>query len=163
MAEKAAIVSGLQIKQNAQFNMIDFYHSLKAWFELNRYNLMESDYEEKTINAKKNLTIRWTGTKEIDDYTKFEIGVTISLGNYEIINTEKEKLASGSLKIKFSSKMVTDYEDKWSNRPFMKFMRDVADKYFSTEKSEIYKKELKNDTYDIYHKAKSFLNLQKFR
>ena len=154
MAEKVAIVSGLQISQNAEFNMIDFYHSLKAWFELNRYNLVESEFDEKTVNSKKNLTIKWTGTKEIDDYTQFEIGITISLGNYEIISTEKEKLASGSLKIKFSSKMVTDYEDKWSNKPFMKFMR---------EKSETYKKELKNDTYDIYNKAKSFLNLQKFR
>jgi hypothetical protein len=163
MAEKVAIIPGLVIKQNAQFNMIDFYHSLKAWFELNRYNLVETQYEEKTVNAKKNLSIKWTGTKEIDDYTQFELGVGISLGNYEIISTEKEKLASGALKIKFSSKMVTDYEDKWSNKPFMKFMRDVADKYFSTEKSEVYKKELKNDTYDIYNKAKSFLNLQKFR
>jgi hypothetical protein len=163
MAEKVAIIPGLVIKQNAQFNMIDFYHSLKAWFELNRYNLVETQYEEKTVNAKKNLSIKWTGTKEIDDYTQFEVGVGISLGNYEIISTEKEKLASGALKIKFSSKMVTDYEDKWSNKPFMKFMRDVADKYFSTEKSEVYKKELKNDTYDIYNKAKSFLNLQKFR
>ena len=163
MAEKVAIIPGLVIKQNAQFNMIDFYHSLKAWFELNRYNLVETQYEEKTVNAKKNLSIKWTGTKEIDDYTQFEVGVGISLGNYEIISTEKEKLASGALKIKFSSKMVTDYEDKWSNKPFMKFMRDVADKYFSTEKSEVYKKELKNDTYGIYNKAKSFLNLQKFR
>ena len=163
MAEKVGIVSGLQIKQNAQFNMIDFYHSLKAWFEINRYNLMESEYEEKTINAKKNLTIRWVGTKEIDDYTQFEIGIGISLSDYEIVQTEKEKLTSGTLKIKFSSKMVSDYEDKWSNKPFMKFLRDVVDKYFSTEKSEIYKKELKNDTYDLYNKAKSFLNLQKFR
>ncbi len=163
MAEKISVVSGLTIKQNAQFNMIDLYHSLKAWFELNRYSLLESEYEEKQAGTKKNLTIKWAATKEIDDYSQFEIKVSISLGNYEIVNTEKEKLTSGALKVKFDAMLVTDYEDNWSNKPFLKFMRDVADKYFTTEKSTIYKKELKNDTYDLYNKAKSFLNLQKFR
>jgi len=163
MAEKEAIVPKLEIKQNTQFNMIDFYHSLKSWFELNRYTLTENEYEEKTANGKKNLKIKWGGTKEIDDYTQFDIGVELSLGNYEIIETEKEKLTSGAFKLKIGAKMVSDYEDKWSNKPFMKFMRDISDKYFTTEKRENYKKELTNDTYDLFNKAKSFLNLQKFR
>jgi hypothetical protein len=163
MAEKDMIVKGISIKYNSPFNMIDLYNSLKSWFDINRYTFYETSYDEKATGDKKSLTIRWVGTKELDDYTQVELKAEIELNDYEIIKAESEKLTKGKLKLKFTSLMVTDYEEKWDKNPLSKFFKAISDKYFEANKFSIYKKEIKNDTYDIYNKTKSFLNLQKFR
>ena len=163
MAEKDMIVRGISIKYNAPFNMIDLYNSLKSWFEINKYTFYEISYDEKATGDNKLMNIKWAGTKELDDYTQIELKVEIDLKNYEIIEGKSEKLTKGNLNLKFKSFMITDYEEKWSKKPFMKLLRAISDKYFMVNKFSIYKKEIKNDTYDVYNKTKSFLNLQKFR
>ena len=163
MAEKDMIVKGISIKYDSPFNMMDLYNSLKSWFDINRYVFYETTYNEKATGDKKSLMIGWMGTKELDDYTKIELKAEIQLDNYEIIKTESEKLTKGQLNLKFKSMMVTDYEEKWDKKPLLKFFKAISDKYFMTNKFSIYKKEIKDDTYDIYNKTKSFLNLQKFR
>ena len=99
----------------------------------------------------------------MDDYTKIEIKAEIDLKDYEIIEGKSEKLTNGKLNLKFKSMMVTDYEERWDKKPFLKLLRAISDKYFMANKFSVYKKEIKNDTYDVYNKTKSFLNLQKFR
>ena len=163
MAEKDMIVKGISVKYNAPFNMIDLYNSLKSWFDINRYTFYETSYDEKATGDKKSVNIQWTGTKELDDYTKIEIKGEIDLKDYEIIEGKSEKLTNGKLNLKFKSMMVTDYEERWDKKPFLKLLRAISDKYFMANKFSVYKKEIKNDTYDVYNKTKSFLNLQKFR
>lgn len=163
MSEKDKVVKELTIKQKAQFNMLEFYKFLSSWFEVNRYVFYETNYDDKTDAGKKSLKIKWTGSKDVDDYYQFKVQVTLELKNYEIIEGEKEKLVDGDFKIELSSTLVSDYEEKWENGPVMKFLRATADKFFFTGKREKYIKELRDDTYDIFDKVKSFLNLQKFR
>jgi len=163
MAEEEPVVDDLSISHKSEFNMIELYHTLKDWFEINKYNFYERDHEETVSNGKKSLKIKWRGLKDADDYTRYRIDVSISLSNYEIKTQDKEKLTEGNLSLGFSSRIIEDYEERWSKGPFSRFFRDLADKFFKTNKREMFKKELKNDTYDIYTKAKSFLNLHKFR
>lgn len=161
--EQDMVVKELEISQKAQFNMIEFYRSSKAWFDINRYRFYEKEHEEKVEKGKKSLKIKWRALKEVDDYSTFRIDLSISLANYEIIKEENEKLTEGKLKIRFSSRIITDYEEKWSKSPAIKFLRGVSDKFFTAKKTEMYRKELKNDTFDVYNKIKSLLNLHKFR
>ncbi|MCD4760081.1 hypothetical protein K8R33_04290 [archaeon] len=163
MVEKDAVVIDLKIKQKAQFNLVELYHSVKAWYEINKYVFYEFFHEEKVDAGKKSLVIKWRGIKELDEYTKFELNISLIIPKYEMIKGEKEKLIDGPLNIGFKSFVITDYEDKWNKTPVMKFMKGVSDHFFTVKKREKFRKELENDTYDLYNKIKSFLNLHKFR
>ncbi len=163
MAETDTVIKELLIKQKAQFDIIELYHTIKTWFDINRYSLQETEHEEKIDKGKKSISIKFQAKKTIDDYTKFEMTLNFSLSNYEIIKEENKKLLDGSLKIKISSQLKVDYEEKWEKKPIMKFLRGVSDKFFNKNRRDLYKKELEDDSYDLYNKVKSFLNLHKFR
>ena len=162
MAEIDYVIRDLKISQRAQFNMIELYKTLKSWFEINRYNFFEKEYEDTIKKQKKSVKIRWEGQKEIDDYTRLIIKVILKLDNYEIIETKKEKIVDSKILVSFESSIESDYEERWEKKPIWKFIRSVSDKYFTAKKREMFEKELKEDTYDIFNKIKTFLNLYKF-
>ena len=157
------VVKDLIINQKTQFNLIELYKTLKYWFEINGYSFFEKEYEDIVKSGKKDVVIKWEGSKPIDDYSKFYVYLKFKVKDYEIIETTKEKIIEGSLKISFSSDILTDYEERWENKPIWKFLRGVSDKFFTERRRKIYEKELKDNTYDLFNKTKSFLNLYKFR
>ena len=163
MSEIDHIVRDLTISQKAQFNLVELYKTLKYWFEINGYSFFEREYEDTIKGDKKDVKIKWEGSKPIDDYSKFYVSLSFKIKNYEIVETSKEKIVEGELNISINSDIETDYEQKWENKPIWKFLRGVSDKFFTERRRKIYEKELKDDTYDLFNKIKSFLNLYKFR
>jgi hypothetical protein len=163
MSEIDHIVKNLVIEKKSQFNMIELYRTLKAWFDLHEYTFFEREYEDTVKGSKKSVKIRWEGHKEVDDYTKYEIIIKISLKNYEIIETKKGKIVDGDLKMSFEADIEMDYEEKWTNKPAFKFFRAVFDKFVATGRRAKYEKEVKDDVHDIFNRTKSYLNLHKFR
>lgn len=161
--ERDLIISELKIRQKAQFNIVELYHSISAWFDINKYGMFETEHEEKVDKGKKSIFIKFRGFKEIDDYTKFQIDIALTVKDYEIIEGDKEKLLDGNLDTGIKGIITTDYEDRWDKSPFIKFIKGVADKFFSPKKRDRERKDLKNDCYDLHHKVKAFLNLHKFR
>jgi len=157
------IVTDLSISHKAQFNLIELYKTLKYWFEINGYSFFEKEYEDVIKSGKKDVIIKWEGSKPIDDYSKFCVYLKFKVKDYEIVETPKEKIVEGALNLSFGSYILTDYEEKWEHKPIWKFLRAVSDKFFTERKRKIYEKELKDDTYDLFNKTKSFLNLYKFR
>jgi len=163
MADTDIIVKDLSIEKKAQFNMLDLYRTLKSWFDLNGYNFFESEYKDQVKGDRKSTSIKWVGEKEINDYFKFIIRISINLPDYELIETEKEKLVDGTVTIKFNSMISSDYTDKWSGKPKLKLSRVIYDKFIATSKKEKLESEIKDETVDLFNKTKTYLNLQKFR
>lgn len=165
MPEHDWIIRGdkLVISKSAQFNMIDLYRTLKAWFDLHGYNFYEREYDDLIKGDKKSVKIKWEGQKYVDNYVRYMINLSISLKNYKLIETKQGKITEGSLSIKYEAALETDYEEKWENNPVMKFTRGVFDKFIATGRRERYEKEVIEDTHDIFNRTKSFLNLQKFK
>ena len=161
--ERDLIIKELKIKQKAQFNMVELYHTIKAWFDINKYSVHETEHEERIDNGKKLLLIKFRGFKEIDDYTKFQIDYAITVKDYELTEGDKEKLMDGNFGTAMKGLIITDYEDNWGKSPVIKFIKGVADKFYSANKRERERKDIENDCYDLHHKVKSFLNLHKFR
>ena len=90
------VVKELSLSQKAQFNLVELYRTLKHWFEINGYSFFEREYEDLIKSGKKNVTIKWEGSKNIDDYSKFYIFIKFNIKNYELVDTPKEKLIEGS-------------------------------------------------------------------
>ncbi len=165
MVEADWIIRGdnLVIQKKAQFSMIDLYRTLKAWFDLHGYVFHEKEYDDVVRGDKKSVTIKWAGQKYLDNYTRLILELSISLKDYEIIETKQGKTVEGALKIKYEAYIETDYEERWSNSPIYKFVRGVFDKFLATGRRERYEKEIKEDAHDIFNRTKSYLNLQKFK
>ena len=163
MADVDIIVKGLAIEKEAQFNMVELYRTLKAWFDLHEYNFIEKEYKEVAANEKKNVAIKWVAEKPASDYSKFVIRIGISLKNYEIIETKNGKQVDGKIIIKFSAEIASDYAGNYAGKPKLRLSRAIFDKFISTNKTDKLEKEIKQDTEDIFNKTKSYLNLHKFR
>jgi len=151
----------LDISQTSVFNFYEFYTTTKTWFKDNGYIHIEKEYEEIIKGKTKDVNIKWNGDKKFDDYTKAIIKVEIKLSDSNQIENKKEKLTKGKLKISFSANMVTDYEDK-INSPVGKLWRGLQEKFFSPHKRFKFEKEIKEDTYALYNRIKSFLNIEKY-
>ena len=80
----------------------------------------------------------------------------------DIKKTESNNIVAGSMNIKFESLLETDYEDKWEGNPLFKFIRSLFDKFGKESTRSSYENEIKEATYDLYNKVKSFLSLEKF-
>ena len=163
MGETDHIIKELIISKKAQFSMIDLYKTLRSWFDLHEYQFYEKEYNEEIKSNKKNIKIVWTGIREIDEYTRFKINITIDLKNYNILEHKNGKYVHGDLNLKFSADIETDYEPRWwEDSPFVKFFRSVVNKYVVASKREKLEKEIKDDCHDIFNRTKTYLNLQKF-
>ncbi len=163
MSETDHIVKDLILSRKAQFNLVELYKSLKYWFEVNGYVFFEKEYEDVVKGGKKSVTIKWEGTKKINDYSKIVLSVSLKIKDYEIVETKKEKLVDCSLKVSIDGDLESDYEEKWEDRPIWKFLRAVSDRFFTEKKRNMLETMIKDDSYDIFNKTKSFLNLYKFK
>ncbi|MBT4334803.1 hypothetical protein HOD61_03235 [archaeon] len=163
MGEFDLIIKELGIKQKSKFNMIELYRTLKEWFEHQGYTLFEKEYNDIFKKDKRNLKIKWEAQKEIDDYTKFIIGIGIKITDYKIITTKTEKLVSGTISMNFEGGIESDYEEKWSSNPLQLFFRGIYDKIINTPKNEKNEKNLSNNVHEVYNKTKFFLNMYKFK
>ena len=151
----------LDISQTAVFNFNEFYSTTKTWFKDNGYIHIEKKYEEVIKGKTKDIKIKWEGNKKFDDYTKIVIKMKVKVSGAQQVKNKNEKLTKGKLKISLSAKMVTDYEDKIKN-PMGKLWMGFQEKFFSPHKRFKFEKEIKEDTYNLYNRIKSFLNIEKY-
>lgn len=151
----------LDISQTAVFNFNDFYSTTKTWFKDNGYTHIEKEYEEIIKGKTKNVKIKWDGDKKFDDYTKAVIKMKIKVSEAQQVENKDKKLTKGTLKLSLSAEMITDYKDNISS-PIRKLWHGLQEKFFSPHKRFKFEKEIKEDTYALYNRIKSFLNIQKY-
>ena len=155
------VEKGLVVQKKAKFNMVELYKSLKSWFDLHDYEFQEREYGEEATD-KKTAKIGWMGRKDVNEYVSYRLPISITLKNYETIKTKQGNVVEGDITVKIGANVRSDYENKWESAPIMHFFRSVFDRIIASDKTQKYEKELKKDVHDIFHRIKSFLNLQKF-
>lgn len=167
MAEIDYVVPGIVVEKRGVVNVSELYKVLKEWLEKRKYTIIEKEYtdeadysssEEEEPKEKKKLAIKWKAEKEIDDYTRFVIEISLK-GNVEEISLKSRKAYKGVITISFESYMEQDYEDRFENSPLFKITRGIYDKFALKKKFSEYSKELKDETYDVYYETKAYLGL----
>lgn len=153
----------LKVTAETVFNMQDLYKHIRSWLDSHNYVTFEKDYRDWVRESGRSAKIKLTPWKKIDDYTKFNIDIKINLKNLKEVETKSGVLNKGEVSVKFESFLEKDYENRWENNFMTRFIRSLYDHFFIGEKMEIYKKELLDDTYDIFNEVKSFLGLHRIR
>ena len=67
---------------------------------------------------------------------------------------------SGLIEISFSVILEKDYEERWENQPFWKFMRGIYDRYIIRTRIEDYGKKAILELNELINQCKDFLELE---
>jgi len=163
MAEKDTIFKG-KIKQRGLFDFKDFYTFTYDWLMDENYDVFERKYVEKVKGDSKDVEIKWEAMKEISDYFRFVIIADWIILGMKQVKVKKEgkeiTIDSGVLEIKFKAILVKDYENRWENHPFWKFLRGVYDRYMIRTRVEQYEERLMEEVNEFIAQCKSLLAIE---
>ena len=164
MAEKDIIFSS-KIKYNGIFSFSDFYKFCYDWLkEETGLDISEDKYTEKLAGNSKNIKIKWTGTKKVTDYFKFEIVIEfdlVGLTNVEINQDNKKiKTNKGSVEVKVKGTLIRDYQGKFETTAFKKFLRSIYEKWVIVSRIEQMEDKLIGNSDEFLNQTKAYLDLE---
>lgn len=166
MSEKDIIFKG-KIKQTGIFSFKDFYSFIYDWLREENYDVYEKRYTEKVKGDTKDIEITWSAEREISDYFKFVITMDWLILGMRSVEVQKDgkkvKMESAAIEIKFRAILVKDYEDRWENHPFWKFMRGLYERYIIKNRIDEYQIKLLEELEETIIQCKSFLALEGLR
>ena len=162
MAEKKEVYKQ-KIKQTGYWNYKDLYNFCFNWLKDEGYKLKEKEYTEKITSFGKEIILKWEASKKITDYFKHVIEVKWHILGMKDAEVEQEgkKIATnkGEVGIEIKATLVRDYENRWEDRPFYKFLRGVYEKYIIRATREEYEGDLEDKAKEYLKEIKAFLNL----
>jgi len=164
MVEKE-VIFGSKIKNTGPVNFKEFYRFCYDWLtDESNLIVIEEKYVEKISGDIKAMDIVWTGFRKITDYFKFEIKVTWRITNMREIEIVKDgkkvKMNDGAVEIKVKGTLIRDYESKFEQSAFKKFLRGVYEKWVIPSRIEQYEDKLIEDADEFLDQAKAYLDLE---
>lgn len=163
MSEIDYVIPELRITQKAVFEFDELYRFMKKWFDDHKYDFFEKEYLDAQEESGTSNSIKWEATRKVDDYVKFHIEIRIKCDDIKEVIQKNKKAVKGSVNIKIESFLEKDYENNWEKNFMVKFMREVYDTFLLKGKFQKHNEYLREESYDIYNQAKSFLRLHQFK
>jgi len=162
MAEKKEVYKQ-KVKQTGYWNYKDLYNFCYNWLKDEGYKLKEKEYIEKISPAGKEIILKWEASKKITDYFKHVIEVDwhiLFMKDAEVEQDGKKVSTNkGEVGITLKANLVRDYEERWEDKPFYKFLRGVYEKYIIRATKEEYEDDLEDKAKEFLKEIKAFLNL----
>jgi hypothetical protein len=163
MAEKDTLFKG-KIKQAGIFDFKEFYNFAYDWLREEGYKVTEKTYSEKVAGDAKDIDIEWIAKKKVSDYFRYLIKMDWKILGMKKTKVKKEdkeiSMNSGLVEIKFAAVLVKDYEHKWEDHPFWKFLRGIYDKYIIRSRVDDYEDRIIEETDELIAQCKSFLAIE---
>ena len=75
------------------------------------------------------------------------------------IDGKKTSLQKGEVEIIFKANIIKDYEKRWEDKPFWKFLRGVYEKYVIRETIDEYEDDIENEAKEMISEFKAFLKI----
>ena len=163
MPERDYVDQTLEVKHKGVFNFDELYKTLAKWLKMYKYTIQENEYKDYKEDGKNMVYVKWEAPKKVTDYIKYVIEVELTVNDYREVIVEKKKNLEGQVTLRFSGFLLKDYEETWSRKGLMKFMREVYDKFMIGSKLAAMEKELRDDLYKLVNEVKSYLNLTKIK
>ncbi len=163
MVEKDKIYSG-KLKHTGIWDFKETYRFIYDWLVDNDYLITEKSYNEKITPGGKDIEIAWEARRKISDYFRFVLKVNwriLGMSDVEVQkNGAKIKTNKGYIEIKFAAVLEKDYEHRWENSGFMKFLRGVYDRYIIVGRIDNYEDKLFGEVDELIAQTKSWLALE---
>lgn len=154
------------IKYQGLLRCKELYKEITDWLAAHSYDKNEIMNEEQVLEDGKQIFIHLEPSKNISDYAKIEMEINISISQLEKVTVEhegiKKHMDKGNVSITIETSLITDYENKWQNKPFYYFSKKIMERFFFREYIDLYKAEVNEDKRILMRELKSFLNLYRF-
>jgi len=162
MAQKKEVYKE-KLKQTGHWKYTDVYNLAFSDLKDAGYKIKEDLYNEKLSSNGKEIIIKWEANKKVTDYFKFQIEMNwhiLGMKDAEVeIDGKKVNTNKGEVEIKFKANIIKDYEKRWEDKPFWKFLRGVYERYIIRETVDEYEGDLEDDLKDIIKDIKAFLRI----
>src|SRR3989338_741802 len=165
MSTTRTLLDNQKIKYTGTFDLGDAYKHLHDWLTARRFSLAESKYKEKLKEDLREFEIEWVATKEVDEYSKYEINTTFIIMVKDVkaeVDGETKTRQQGLIELYITVNLVLDREDNWESTPYIKFFKTFYEKYLYRGTIENMEGELWNIGWAYFNEAKAYLNLYRF-
>jgi hypothetical protein len=163
MSEKDKVCDG-KVKHEGIFDYKEVYRFLYTWLLDFEYFIEEKNYVEKTKPEGREVEIHWIARRKISDYFRFVLKVDwliLGMTNVEVMKDNiKVKANKGSLEIKVTAFLEKDYENRWENTAFLRFLRGVYDRFIIRNRIEAYEDKIAEELDEFIAQTKAFLALE---
>jgi hypothetical protein len=162
MAQKKLLYKE-KLKQTGYWTYKELYHAVFHWLREHNYKIFEELYNEKLKSNGKEVIIKWRCERKITDYFKYQQRIDwhiIGMKDADVeIDGKKISTQKGEVEIIFIAELIKDYERRWEDKPFWKFLRSVYEKYVVRETLEQYEDEVRDELKEMITEIKSFLRI----
>lgn len=164
MVERDTIFSS-KVKYDGIFTLADFYKFCHEWLmEEGGLGIAENSYTEKLIGEAKDVIVKWTATREVTDYFKFELKIefkVLGMTKVEVMRgNAKTSTNKGSVEIKVKGNLLRDYKGKFEISAYKKFARGIYEKWVISSRIDQMKDNLANLCNEFLSQSKAFLDLE---
>jgi len=162
MGEKEKVTE-LKIKHSGIFDFREVYSFIYTLLSDLEYSVEEKNYAEKTKGDQKEIEVNWMAKRKISDYFKFIIKVdvrTFRMTNADVVKDGvKTSVNKGDFEVKFTAFLEKDYENRWENTAFLKFLRGLYEKYIISSTIRSYCGMLEDEANSLTNQTKALLDL----
>lgn len=166
MAERFTVVDQENIKYTGFFDINELTRMIDLYFRTKAYDKRVIRDEEHVYKDHKFIHIWWEPYKKITDYIKFEVRIWVNIANVTQVTKEidgvKTKLNKGEFDVRLDGFLITDYENRWEQKPLYFFFRTIFDKFIYKMQMAKYEALIKEHVMELKAEIASFLNLYRF-
>jgi len=164
MAERSQLFSS-KVKHRGIFNFADFYKFCYDWLtQETALDIAEKKYIEKIGGDSKEIEIEWEGSRKLSDYFKFESKVKIKIDGMKKVNVKQGEanvqMDSGTIEVEAKGSIVKDYQAKFENNAFNKFLRGIYERYVIAANIEATEDKIMSDCDEFLGQVKAYLDLE---
>lgn len=145
------------------FDFTAFYGYAYAFLKESGFTVIEKKYIEDVKGDERTLRIEWRANKEISDYFKIDLEITLEgkkLTEIEAeIDGEKKEMNQGEIEVEIKGSLVKDPRGKWDTSASKRFFRDFYNKYIIPARVEDMKDKVAESVISLKEESKSFLEL----
>jgi hypothetical protein len=154
-----------KVKYNGIFSLKDFYQFCYDWLTQDpQLDIQEKEYSEKLAGDAKNIDIKWTGTKKVTDYFQFKTSISFRIQNLTSVEVIKDnvkmKTNNGSVEISIKGILMRDYQGKYDESAFRKFLRGIYEKWVIPSRINEFEGRLITICDNFLGQAKAWLDLE---
>ena len=148
------------------FDLKELYKHVHDWLEWRKFDIVEDKYATKATAKGKEIKVKWTCTRDVDEYSQFEIVVEwelIGINDVKMKHEDKDvELQTGNIVMHITASLNSDYADKWESSRTHKFMKSFFERYLYIGTTERLKGELWGIGWDLYNEVKAYLALYQY-
>jgi hypothetical protein len=157
--KKLNVVNKAQIKHHSYVDIMGLLKGIPAWLNQMGYYFYEKGLSEKDIGSGDQIDSEWFAIKEVTEYYKFSIEISITAKDIrKIIIENGEETYWGRVLIIYTTTIEKDYQGKFDDSIwYEKLMREWYDRFILKDEIKRYIGKLAVESGDLAAMMKSHL------